>query len=430
MVSHDAQYTRPVWAEISARHLRDNYRRLRHAAGDGLDVLAVVKANAYGHGATECAPVLAAAGARWLGVTGVEEGVAVRRSLAILPQGMVPRILVMCGVWLGEAEACLQHRLTPVVWEPYQLELLQKEATRLGLPPQSVEVHLEVDTGMARQGVEPGRPMERLLESFRAAPALRLEGVLTHLASAECVNEPQNHQQATRFEQALQQLAQAGCTPEIVHVGNTSGIDSGLCAGWLPALAQAFGARPMTRAGLALYGHALPLQDVSRSSALPLQDVSESSVQEPSEKTPASTLQPLAPVLAWKTRVIGLRDIPAGATVGYNATYTATQPMRLALLPVGYADGFRRALSSTNSKPGGAVLVRGRRAPVIGRVSMDLSVIDASAVQGIAIGDEVTLLGSHASLSISAGEHAALAQTNVYEVLCGIHDRVPRVVVP
>ncbi len=410
----DVQHTRPVWAEVSAERLRSNYRLLCEAAGPQVPVLAVVKANAYGHGAAECAPVLAAGGARWLGVTGVEEGVAVRRSLGILPEMLSPRILVMCGVWPGEEAACLDRQLTPVVWEPYHLDLLEAEARRRGMPEGSLAVHAEVDTGMARQGVAPGLLLGRLLERFRGSP-LRLEGVLTHMASAECVGDPRNELQRERFEAALGQVAASHLRPALVHVGNTSGVDSGAAATWLPGLARMVGAEPMTRSGLALYGYALPLDG--------------------SVLGARQHLHGLQPVLAWKTRMVSLREVEAGATVGYNATFTAPRGMRLALLPVGYADGFRRALSYGNQAGGnvglgGNVLLRGQRAPIVGRVSMDLTVIDVTDVEAVEIGEEVTLLGLDGSGSgVSAAEHAALAGTSVYEVLCGISDRVPRVVV-
>ncbi len=410
MRSVDVQDTRPVWAEVSAGLLRQNYRLLRRAAGLEVEVLAVVKANAYGHGATECAPVLADAGASWLGVTSVEEGVAVRVSLRS-PGGSVKpaRILVMCGVWFGEQAACLDAGLTPVVWETYHLDLLEREAQQRGLPSGSIAVHLEIDTGMARQGVSPGTALENVLTRFTPDSPLLLEGVLTHFASAEVLDDPQNRRQWTAFASALQQVQAAGLRPAFVHAGNTSGVDSGAAATELPEMARGMGATAMTRAGLALYGHALPL---SRGA-----------------EEPASHLPGLRPVLDWKTRVVSLRDVAAGATIGYNATFVAPRTMRLALLPVGYADGFRRALSSTNAAEGSAVLLHGRRASVVGRVSMDLSVVDVSAIPEVQMGDEAVLLGESEGLVISAAEHARLAGTSVYEVLCGISDRVPRLIV-
>ena len=397
--------TRPVWAEVSASALRHNLQVLRETAGAAAPVLAVIKADAYGHGAAACAPVLAGAGAAWLGVTSVDEGARVRRALAILPQGMQPRVLVMCGLWPGEEAMCLDRGLTPVVWEPYHLDLLEAEAKRRNTPPGSVAVHVEIDTGMARQGVPAGDLLRRLLARFTPASPLRMEGVLTHMASAECAADAQNELQWSSFGEALRQAAEAGVRPRLVHVGNTSGIDSGAVAQRLHTLAEGCGAAAMTRAGMGVYGYALEMHGAT-------------AVAEPL----------LRPALAWKTRVVSVREIAAGATVGYNATFVARRPMRLALLPVGYADGLRRALSSSNlpAEPaGGAVWIRDTRCPVVGRVSMDLTTVDVSALPGLAIGEEVQLLGP----AIPAGEHAALAATSVYEVLCGISDRVPRIVV-
>jgi alanine racemase len=404
-------HTRPIWAEISAGSLRSNYALLREAAGPQVEVLAVIKADAYGHGATDCAPVLAAAGARWLGVTSTEEGLAVRASLGILPQGMTPRVLVMCGIWPGEEATCIERNLTPVVWEPYHFDLLEAEARRRGMGPRSVAVHAEIDTGMARQGVAPGPLLERLLARFTPESPLLLEGVMTHLASTEVVDDPQNQVQAIAFAEALAQVARAGLQPAWVHAGNTSSTDSGYVPHDLPALAAIIGAQAMTRAGLALYGYALPLS------------------RDDGAETPTHVLKSLRPAMTWKTRIISLREVAPGDTIGYNGAFVATETMRLALLPVGYADGFRRGLSSSNDHDGGHVLVRGQRVPIVGRVSMDLTIVDVSSIVGAIIGGEVVLLGRDGEAFVGADEHAALVGTSVYEVLCGISDRVLRVVV-
>ncbi len=402
MPSDTPRRTRPIVASISAAALRHNYSALRAAAG--METLAVVKADAYGHGAALCAPELVAAGARWLGVTSVDEGIAVRHALRGAAADIPTHILVMCGLWQGEAGACLDHALTPVVWEPYQLHLLQAEGERRALPSGSVPVHVEIDTGMARQGVKPGAALHDLLTCLQTTPVLRVDGAMTHLASSECAADPQNTTQMDRFRQALEQVQRAGLRPAWVHAGNSASLDSGLMPHALPALAATLGTRPMTRTGVALYGYALPLESA------------------------APHVEPhLRPVLTWTTRIVSLRDVAAGSTVGYNAAFVAPRPMRLALLPVGYADGFRRALSSSTHQPGGAVLIGGRRAPVVGRVSMDLTVVDVSDLPDAAIGDEAVLIGSQGAEHIGADEHARLANTSMYEVLCGISDRVPRV---
>lgn len=387
--------TRPVWTEISSSALMSNFRSVRSAAQ--MDVLAVVKADAYGHGSRECSPILVQAGARWLGVTSVEEGVAVRQAVGKLPQSMAPRILVMCGVWLREARTCITHQLTPVVWEPYQLTMLEEEARAQRLIARDLAVHLEIDTGMSRQGVVPGAALEALLTRFTPDSPLRLEGVMTHLASAEDTAGPQNAAQIAVFHEGVKQCAKH--KPEILHIGNTPAVDGDVVQGWLPQLARSIGATAMTRTGLALYGYTIPL-------------------------TAGQHHVHTRPPLTWKTRIVSLRDVVAGTSVGYSATFIAPHAMKLALLPVGYADGYRRELSSR-----GYVLLRGQKAPIVGRVSMDLTVIDVSAIKTPQVGEEVVLLGSQGSERIGVDELAETAQTIPYEILCGISDRVPRLVV-
>ncbi|MHB1023007.1 MAG: alanine racemase [Acidobacteriaceae bacterium] len=398
-------HTRPIWAEVSKARLIQNYRLLQHAAGPDCTVLGVVKANAYGHGSPECAPLLAEAGAEWLGVTSVDEGIEVREACS--RAGHAPQILVMCGVWQGEAAAVIEQNLTPVVWESYHLDLLEAEARQRGLAAQSLPVHLEIDSGMSRQGVAPDARLTELLRRFTLDSPLRLDGVLTHFASAEVVDAPQNAAQIMKFEQGLQVVKAQGLQPRWVHAGNSSSVDAGVAARLLHALAARVGARAMTRPGLALYGYSLLLE----SSAVP---------------TSYSGLvhDALQPVLTWKTRLVSLRSIAAGDTVGYSASFTATQPMRLALLPIGYADGLRRELSNR-----GEVLLHGQRAPMVGRVSMDLTIVDVTAIPEATIGDEAVVIGEQQGLRVTAEDHARIASTIPYEILCAISDRVPRLVV-
>ncbi len=402
-------HTRPIWAEISRSRLAANYRALQFAAAPHADLLAVVKADAYGHGVTLCAPWLVEAGAQWLGVTSVEEGLLVRKHC---PQA---HILVLCGFWPGDEDALIEHALTPTVWTEQHIALLARAAERRKLTAQSVPVHLEIDTGMTRQGAALAE-LPEVLEQLRAASALRLDGVFTHFASPEILNSPQNDAQQARFAQALTMVKAAGLHPAWVHAGNSSTL---LAQDRLPALASlagALGAKFLVRPGLALYGYALPFvqQDGSVVRPLPVE---------------------LQPVLSWKTRVAALRTVERGTAVGYGATYVAQKAMRLALLPVGYADGFHRGLSSL-----GRVLVRGQHAPILGRVSMDLTVVDVSAVADVAVSEEVMLIGEQTAASaaaspnaekknvhVSAEDHAHWAGTIAYEILCGISVRVPRV---
>lgn len=387
------------WVEVSERRLTANYRLLAETAGAGVSVLGVVKADAYGHGAKVCAPVLLRAGAEWLGVTDAAEGLAVRKALG----ANQVRVLVMSGLLEDEAEAVVRHSLTPVVWNRQQMEWLAEAAERSGAGP--VAVHLEIDSGMARQGIAAGEELRELLEWLRGQQRIVLDGVMTHFASAEVAGSAQTLEQQGRFEEAMWLVEDAGFRPAWVHAGNSSTLDNNGDAtqtlGWLRTVAAGCGARAMVRSGLGLYGYCLPIEG----------------------EAVAHVRNGLLPVMTWKTRVIGVRDVCAGETVGYNATFTAQRAMRLALLPVGYADGLRRELSGPNNVAGGWMMVRGQRAAIVGRVSMNLTVVDVSGLADVAVGDEVIALGD----GITADDHAQLARTIAYEIVCGVRAE-PRLV--
>jgi alanine racemase len=386
--------------EISERRLRANYRLLVEAAGGDSAVLAVVKANAYGHGAGVCAPVLAKAGAEWLGVANAVEGLQVREVLAA--DGVVyqeqPRILVMSGLQDVDAEAVVSRGLTPVVWEQEQMKRLATTVEQHGGDAARLPVHLEVDTGMARQGVAPGEGLRTLLHWLKRQPQLMLDGVMTHFASPEEAGSPQTLVQRERFAEAIAAVEEAGLRPAWVHAGSSSTVDNHdgrANLAWLRSLAARIGARSMVRSGVALYGYCLPIEG----------NVIEAKVR-----------CGLQPVMSWKTRVIGLREVQAGDSVGYNAIFTAERPMRLALLPVGYSDGVRRELSGSNVRAGGWVMIKGQRAAIVGRVSMNLTVVDVTEIPGVAVGDEVVVLGD----GVTADDHARLANTIAYEIVCGV----------
>ncbi len=394
------------WVEVSERRLAANYRVLSEAAGAGTSVLAVVKADAYGHGAAVCAPVLVRAGAQWLGVTDAREGIAVREALASagVASPVQPNILVMSGLLAEDADAIVEHGLIPVVWDRQQMEWLVDAVERHGEGVR-LRIHLEIDTGMARQGVRVGVELQAVLEHLGRNAALELNGVMTHFASAEVAGSPQTLVQQARFEQAVREVAAAGMRPAWVHAGNSSTIDNSASPQtdalvWLRELAEQHGARAMMRPGLGLYGYCLPIECA---------DGSEMHAE-------AQARPGLQPVMTWKTRVIGLREVQAGETVGYNATFIAERSMRLALLPVGYADGLRRELSAPTGSVGGWVLLHGQRAALVGRVSMNLTIVDVSGIADVAVGDEVVLLGD----GVTAEDHAQLARTIAYEIVCGV----------
>ena len=394
-----------TWMEISGERLAGNYLALRRivsgpqdSEGNPTSLLAVVKANAYGHGIDPCAAFLASAGADWLGVTDAQEGLRVRAALraAGWADERHPQILVMCGTvgLAGEAEYIVRNRLTAVVWDTNHIVRLAEAARALGME-EPVRVHLEVDSGMTRQGVLPGPDLGAVLKALASESRIVLDGVFTHFASTEVVGSPQTAAQKLQFEAAIDQVGASGLNPLWVHVGNSSYIDNdgGSSVVWVRALARLLGARPMVRSGLALYGYLLPLDGTGSSQAL----------------------HDVRPVMTWKTRVIGLRHVRPWALVGYNGTFAAESPMELALLPVGYADGLRRELSSTNSKDGGCVMIGGQRAPIVGRVSMNLTTVDVTGLL-VAEGDEVVLLGD----GFNAQDHARLSGTIPYEILCGV----------
>ncbi len=374
------------WIEVSDERLTANFHVLQRAAGPETTILAVVKANAYGHGAETCAPILVRAGAAWLGVTCAAEGARVR--CALIGAGLTADILIMCGFLPADAPLIHQHTLIPVVWTHEQIETLR--------PYPGTRVHLEVDTGMGRQGI--GTGSAEFIQVFLHSHSCNLviDGIFTHFCSSEVAISPQTALQQQRFETFLSDLRNLDLKITYLHGGNSSFVDNPApSAAWLPNLAATLGARPMARTGLALYGYTLPIEG---------------------NATP-HVRAALQSVLTWKACVLATRTLASGDTVGYNATFTAERPMRVALLPVGYADGLRRELSSTNDKPGGWVILHGQRAPILGRISMNLTVVDITEIPGVQAGDEATLLGP----GITAEDHATLARTIPYEILCGIH---------
>ena len=381
--------TRPTWAEISRSKLIHNHSVLRRLAGTETELLCVIKANAYGHGLAECARTLEGSGVRWFGVTCVEEGVALRREV---PEA---GILIMSGVWEGEAGAALEHDLTPVVWDPKHFTLLEAAARRLRAAPGDCPVHLEIDTGMSRQGVAT-QNLASVLGGFGTGAPLRLQALMTHFHTPGNIDLRAG--QVRELMAAAAMVREHDLWPEILSAGSSAAaLDPDP---ELAATAKRLGVSLMVRSGIALYGYA------------------------PDAEHPPESAGQLMPVLTWKTRVVSLREIPAGATVGYDATFTAKGPARIALLPVGYADGMNRLLSNR-----GSVLVRGRSVPIAGRISMDHTSVDVSDVAGVEVGDEVVLIGSQGGHTITAADMARLAGTISYEILCGISARVPRIMV-
>jgi alanine racemase len=397
---------RPCWVEISASSLENNYRFLESIAPGQAELLAIVKADAYGHSLDICAPAAVRARARWLGVTSAEEGVTAR---TLCPDA---RILIMGGVFPGQGPAILEHALAAVAWTPDQLDELERAARVANAAPGTIAVHLEINTGMSRQGADPGS-LEPILGRFDANSPLRLEAVTTHLYASDESNGDATARQLICLEEALSRIhaAEAGIAslPEWLSVGASAAL-LGNDAHAIVALARRSKLKLMLRPGLALYGVA------------PRYEPPFDGADEPSTLTAAR--QFLKPVLVWKARVVSVRDVPAGAEIGYNGTFVATEPMRLALLAVGYADGLDRRLGNRFS-----LLVRGERAPLVGRISMDQSVLDVTEVPGVEAGDEVVILGSQGGETIAAFDLADAAGTIPWEVFTRIGPRVRRIAV-
>jgi alanine racemase len=382
MVVNSRVSTRPTWAEVALANLAHNFRVVQAHVGTSL-VCAVVKADAYGHGAVACSRALEEAGARWFGVTTTDEALPLRQA------GIRGRILLMTGFWRGEEEEVVRQNLTATVWEPWHLALLERAAARLSL--RSVPVHLKIDTGMGRLGTSLEQ-LPALLALLKSTPHLELEGLCTHFASSEIADAPEMEAQTEKFATAEKLVHEAGLTPSIFHLANTAAVVS-RPASW----------RSMVRPGLALYGYSLPIQ---RGGDL-------------QPETPAAL--DLRPVLSWKTLVLSVHDAPAGQALGYGGAFVTKTPSRIAVLPLGYADGLVRKLSNR-----GRVIVRDHYAPIVGRISMDLTLVDVTGIPDVALGDEVILLGKSESCSVDAWEQARLADTLPYEILCGISKRVPR----
>ncbi len=380
--------TRPTWAEVSLTTLRQNSRTVQKHVGENVTVCAVVKADAYGHGAVECSRALEAEGARWFGVTSLDEAIPLREA------GVRANILLMTGFWRGEESEIVRLHLTPTVWEPWHIESLDSAAAALGVTQHPV--HLKVDTGMGRLGVGVDQ-LAGVLAGLKAAEHLVLEGLSTHLAASEIMDAPSVAEQERSFDAARRMVREAGMEPSLVHMANTGAVISRRET-WANMKGHS-----MVRPGVALYGYYLPFQRAGR------------------EVSGGTLRLPVKPVLTWKTRILSLRDFGANQPLGYGATYVTKAPAHVAVLPVGYADGYNRQLSNR-----GRVIVRGHYAPIVGRISMDLTLADVTGIPGVAVGDEVILLGAGEGLSVDALEHAELANSTPYEILCNISKRVPR----
>ena len=372
---------RPTWVEIDLDSIAANFRFIRKRIRSEVAIMAVVKADAYGHGAVECARRLATEGADWFGVALPEEGIELRAA------GITQPILCLAGFWEGQAAATLQHQLVPVVYRIDMLEAFDRAARDAGVV---ADIHIKIDTGMGRLGVRFDRATE-FLEALPRFKNLRVDGLLTHFAAADIKScEPLTHHQIERFETAVSLFRERGFRPTHLHLANSAGIFSHQ---------EAWGT--MVRPGGVLYGL---WRDILAPSSAENVD--------------------LKPAMSLHTRISLLKQVPQGETIGYGCTFEASRESLIATLPVGYQDGYMRGLSNRAH-----VIVRGTYAPVAGRVSMDLTLIDVTNVAGVEVGDKVTLLGREhtgSDLAVSAEDLAKIVGTLSYEVTCGISKRVSR----
>ena len=368
-----------TWAEISLERIAANWRELVRAAS-GAGVCAVVKANAYGHGAVPVALRLEQEGARWFAVSNAAEGAELRRA------GLRGRILVMGGFVPGEMDAFFGHQLTPAVHSIESLLALDGRAAALGC---RLAVHIKLDSGMGRLGSR--EPAAAIASAAARLRSLDIEGLMSHLASASDFESSQNEEQFQAFEQAIEALSAAGLAPPVVHLASSAPV----CYG----LRRAF--HHMVRAGLSLYGYA----------------------PEPHGAAPPLQLE-LHPALAWRARIVAVKEIPAGAPVGYNARWRAPRGSRIAVVAAGYADGIPHTLAGR-----GRVIAAGRLAPIVGAVSMDVITVDVTDCPPLERGDTVTVLGAEGPVRHGAADLAREGGVIPYVVLCAIGNRVTRVYV-
>ncbi len=368
------------WVEISLPQIAANFLAVRDVVGADVEIMPVVKADAYRHGAVEVSRTLLAAGARWLAVSNVEEGAILRE------RGIGARILVMADFLPAEREGLLEYNLTPVIHSLADIADWDRLVARRG---GTGEYHLKIDSGMGRLGTRAGTP--EILEAVTAAKHARLEGLMTHLASAADYAGSQTEEQLRRFDSICADLCKAGVNPPFRHLSSSTPVAYGRRNAW----------QSIVRPGHAIYGYVSPV----------------------AKGTPPPRLLEVRPALTWKAAILAVKDLPAGALVGYGGMFRASHPMRIAVLAAGYADGIPHRLSNK-----GRVILKGHWAPIVGAVSMDLTTIDIThCPQPVDVGDAVTLLGTDGAASIDAQQIARLAGTISYSVLCGIHARVKRI---
>jgi alanine racemase len=382
---------RPIWAEVSLGALTHNLRAIRAHVnpagqrGPRRKILAVIKSNAYGHGIVPVARALSKVRADWFGVTCSAEGAELRDS------GIREPILILTGFWAGEEKRILDNHLTPAIMGSDQLRLLEKAAAQQHKQrKRPFDFHLKIDTGMNRLGIPPAQ-IPAFARALADCPHLRLAGTFTHIASSEVFTTEQTVEQEVVFDKALACMRSLGLDPGIVHMANSAAIVSRPST-W----------RDMVRPGAILYGY--------------------HQFFEPSELNAEMEAKlSVRPVLSFRARIISIKSLDPGSRVGYNARWTAANPSRVAVLAAGYADGLVRVLSNK-----GRVIIRGKIAPIIGTVSMDLTMADVTGIPDAKVGDIATIYGTDGPTTQSVPDVAKIAGTASAELLCALGKRVPR----
>lgn len=365
---------RPTWVEIDLNALRHNLLAIRKWVGPQIKILGIVKADAYGHGDYEVSRVLLNNGVEMLGIAILEEGIQLR------DKGIKAPLLLLGGIFEEQIDTVIQYGLTPTVYDLKLAEVLSKRAYHFS---KVIKVHVYVDTGMGSIGVKHNKAVE-FIKSLKEMKNLLIEGIYTHCSSSDEKDLAFTNLQIKRFRDVLAALDSMKVCIPLRHMAN-----SGAILGYPEAYFT------MVRPGLSLYG-LYSLEDVSR-------DIG------------------IKPVMSFKTRIIHIKDMESGDVVGYGRTYRITKPTRVATLPLGYDDGYNRLLSNQ-----GNVIIKGRKASIIGRVCMDQCFVDVTNIKDVSVGDEVVLYGSQGQETISIESVAEQLNTVPYEVTCNISKRVPR----
>ncbi len=367
---------RPTWVEIDLNALRYNLMTIKNLVGFRVKIMGIVKANAYGHGGFEVARVLLDNGVEMLGVAILEEGIHLRDN------GIQVPILLLGGIFEDQIDTVIQYDLTPTV---YDLNLAHVVSKRARYFHKMVKVHVYIDTGMGSIGVRYDKAVE-FVRSLGSLKNLIIEGIYTHCSCSDEKEPTYTNLQIKRFKDVLAALDETEVHIPLRHMANSAAI-----FGYPEAYFT------MVRPGLSLYG-LYPSEEVSKTIGI-------------------------RPVMSFKSRVIHIKDMEPGDTVGYGRTYTVAKPTRVATLPFGYDDGYSRLFSNSRGK----VLIRGIKAPIIGRVCMDQCFVDVTTIEGISVGDEVVLYGSQGQETISIESIAQQLNTIPYEITCSVSSRVPRI---